>query len=126
MVVGVVEVMDLRLKFLDAFAASRAGQLESARDRRRGGAIDEKEIQQRRDAPADENENRPKPFAAAGSASMSIQMRNAKTPATTRRCRISNGMFSKYDMSELNMTPIFNAKTQRRKVKGRMRAAGSA
>ena len=34
-VVSVVEVMDLRLKFLDAFAALRAGQFKSTRRGRR-------------------------------------------------------------------------------------------
>jgi len=61
MMIGVVEMMDLRLKFLDALAALRAGQFKPARGRRRG-AIDEKEIKHRRQSKADENKNGPKPF----------------------------------------------------------------
>jgi len=56
-----VEVMDLGLQFPDATAVMRAGQLKTAGGRR-GSAIDEKEIEQRCNSPADENENRPKPF----------------------------------------------------------------
>ena len=45
MVRGVADVMDLRLQFLDAFAALRPGQFKAARGRRRAGAINEEEIQ---------------------------------------------------------------------------------
>jgi hypothetical protein len=64
MVVGVVEVMDLRLKLLDAGAACAPGS-SNPRMAEANRAIDEKIIQKGRDAPADENENRPKPFAVA-------------------------------------------------------------
>ena len=64
MVGGVADVIDLRLKFLDAFAALRAGQFKTARGRGRG-AIDQKKIQHRRQTKPDENEKRPDPFAVA-------------------------------------------------------------
>jgi hypothetical protein len=59
-----VQMMDLRLKFLDAFTVVRARQFKSARGRRRG-AIDQEKIENRRNSPADEDENRPNPFAIA-------------------------------------------------------------
>lgn len=64
MVIGVVEMMDLRLKLFDAFAASSTGQFKSSHGRG-CGAKDEKKIQDCRDSPADENKNRPNPFAIA-------------------------------------------------------------
>ena len=115
MVVGVVEVMDLRLKFLDAFAAPRAGQFETARGGRRGGAINKEEIKQRCDAPADEDENRPQPFAVADGVD--------EHPDLERKDNQPNRAGQKV-LPVLNIVEqrghgvIFNAKTQRRKVKG--------
>ena len=57
-----VEVMNFRLQFLDAAAVVRAGQFKPAGQGRCRSAIDEKEIKQRRDSPANENKNRPQPF----------------------------------------------------------------
>src|ERR1043165_10224828 len=57
-----VEMMNLGLQFLDAPAIVRAGQLESARGRR-GGSIDIEIIPKRAEAPAEEDEYSPKPFA---------------------------------------------------------------
>ncbi len=59
-----VEVVNLGLQLLDAAAVEGARQLESARGRGRG-AIDRKVIEQGGDAPADEDEQGPKPFPPA-------------------------------------------------------------
>jgi len=64
MMVGVVEVMDFGLQFLDAGAALRAGQLKAAGGRG-GTAIDGKVIPKRAQPGTDENKKRPKPFAVA-------------------------------------------------------------
>src|ERR1035441_10530941 len=66
MVMRLVEVMNLGLKLLDAAAVERPGQFKA--DRRRGcHPINGKVVEQRRDAPADEDEERPEPFSAADS-----------------------------------------------------------
>ena len=61
MVVRLVEMMYLRLEFLDPAPIIRARQLEAARGRR-GGAIDQKEIEQRAHTKANKNEHGPDPF----------------------------------------------------------------
>ena len=81
-VVRLVEVMNLRLQFLDAAAAVRAGQFKSARGGRRG-AIDEKIIQHRRQPPADENEHRPNPFLPPDRVNEHPDL-ETRTPATAR------------------------------------------
>ncbi len=64
MMIGVVEMMNLRLQFLDARAALRAGQFKAAACPPGGGAIDEKIIQNRRQPEADENEDGPESIPA--------------------------------------------------------------
>ena len=61
---GVIEVMDLGLELLDAAAVEGARQFETAR-RRGGGPIDGEVVEERRDTPADEDEEGPEPFPAA-------------------------------------------------------------
>src|SRR5579859_2043797 len=61
MMVRLVQVMDLRLQFLDPLAAPRPRQFKPPRGRRRG-AIHEHIIKHRRETKADKNENRPNPF----------------------------------------------------------------
>ena len=63
-VVCLVEVIDLGLQFLDAAAAVRAGQFKSARGRWRG-PINEEIIQHGGQSPAQDNKQRPNPFALA-------------------------------------------------------------
>ena len=62
--IGVIDVMDFGFEFFDPGAAAGAGQFKAAH---RGGGtlIDLKIIPERRDAPADEDEERPDPFAIA-------------------------------------------------------------
>src|SRR5947207_523833 len=63
MMVRFVEVMDLRLEFLDATAIRCAGQFESAGGGRRR-AVDEKEIDNRGGAEAGEDEEGPEKIFA--------------------------------------------------------------
>ena len=64
MMIGIVNVVDFRLKLLDARTALRAGQFEAGGSRT-GLAIDGKKIPERANAVANENKNRPDPFAVA-------------------------------------------------------------
>src|ERR1019366_1126279 len=62
MMIGVVQMMNLRLKLLDAGAAPRAGQVKTGGSRM---AINGKIIPDRAQPGADENKQRPNPFAVA-------------------------------------------------------------
>src|ERR1035441_6482142 len=62
--VRLVEVMDLGFELLDAAAVERPRQLKPA-GCRGCGPIDEEVVEERRDAPADKDEEGPKPFLAA-------------------------------------------------------------
>ena len=64
MMMRFVQVMDLRLKFLDAATVVGARQFKSACGRRHG-AIDEKEIENGVDEGKEENEQYPHPFFPA-------------------------------------------------------------
>src|SRR5205823_9882359 len=63
MMMRFVQVMDLRLEFLDAATIVRTRQLEATRGGR-GGAIYQKEIEQCAQAKSDEDESRPDPLFA--------------------------------------------------------------
>src|SRR5262249_44921483 len=61
---GLVEMVNLGLKILDAAAIHGAGQFEAA-CRRRRTAVDVEEIPKRADAGENQHEHHPKPFPAA-------------------------------------------------------------
>ena len=107
-----VEVMDLGLQFPDATAVMRAGQLKTAGGRR-GSAIDEKEIEQRCNSPADENENRPNPFAVADGVNEHPDLKRRDDQPK----RIGQQVLPIFEAGEQRCEhdAIFNAKTPRRK-----------
>src|SRR5437870_5754927 len=62
MMVRFIQMMDLRLQFLDSAAVVRARQFEAPRGRGRS-AINPEKIQYRGQTPAKKNERRPDPLA---------------------------------------------------------------